>query len=384
MKKAEKIKQSLREWVVKTNGKVQLQDITDQMSIIEQRIISSLQVMELILFIEQLSGKPVDVEDLQPGAFRNIETIYQHFFNEASVEEEETETIEEKICQKLLDFNKLDGYKWLQNGQSALSGDLLDLYRMFDNLFLQWASEFNAKEYLFPTFITASELNKLNYFHSFPQLVTFPITLDMEEENLKSFSKNKPIDEEGNINLTKPSPIRDVMTPAACYHFYIHFNGEVLEKPLYLTTKNTCFRRETHYLPLQKQWSFSLREIVCIGSMDEVKEFLAQNQEKIANFFKKIQLDIEWENATDPFFDPSQNPKYLLQKLAPVKTEMVFQNSLAIGSINFHRNYFGETFNISREGKEAFSGCVGFGIERWIYAFLTQFGSKKENWPNLL
>jgi seryl-tRNA synthetase len=119
-----------------------------------------------------------------------------------------------------------------------------------------------------------------------------------------------------------------------------------------------------------------MREIVCIGTASEVKEFLASFQEKLAEFFKEIKLPIEWQNATDPFFNPKTNPKYLMQKLEPVKTEMIYQNHLAIGSINFHRNYFGEAFHINRNGEEAFSGCVAFGIERWIYAYLSQFGLK--------
>jgi len=86
-------------------------------------------------------------------------------------------------------------------------------------------------------------------------------------------------------------------------------------------------------------------------------------------------MPVEFQNATDPFFNPSKNPKYLMQKLDPVKTEMIFDGKLAIGSLNFHRNYFGEAFQISRDGKEAFSGCVAFGLERWIYALVHTFGT---------
>lgn len=125
-----------------------------------------------------------------------------------------------------------------------------------------------------------------------------------------------------------------------------------------------------------------MREIVCIGAADEVKQFLQRYQERIDRFFKQIGLSLEWKDATDPFFNPTRNPKYVLQKLDPVKTEMVYRNGLAIGSINFHRNYFGEAFQISREGKDAFSGCVAFGVERWIYAFLDQFGLNQSRWPS--
>lgn len=271
----------------------------------------------------------------------------------------------------------------MENGQSTFSGKLLELYRRLDKLFLGWAGACGAAEYRFPTFIPASELAKLDYFRSFPHLVTFPVVLDVSDENLKRFTSGEPIDSNGEIHLTQASPIRDVLTPAACYHFYLQFQGERLEAPRYVTTRATCFRREAYYSPLERQWSFSMREIVCIGTAEEVKEFLKQYQDKVDDFFKRIGLSVEWIAATDPFFNPSRNPKYLLQKLDPVKTEMVYRTGLAIGSVNFHRNYFGEAFQISREGKEAFSGCVAFGVERWIYAFLDQFGTDEHDWPGL-
>jgi hypothetical protein len=72
-----------------------------------------------------------------------------------------------------------------------------------------------------------------------------------------------------------------------------------------------------------------------------------------------------------------------MQKLDPVKTEMVFENRLAIGSVNFHRNYFGEAFDIQCGGEAAFSGCVAFGVERWIAAWLSTFGPQSGDWPAL-
>jgi hypothetical protein len=126
-----------------------------------------------------------------------------------------------------------------------------------------------------------------------------------------------------------------------------------------------------------------MREIVCLGTADEVKTFLEAEQVRVTAFTSRIGLPVEFANATDPFFRPTRNPKYLLQKLEPVKTEMVFRAQLAIGSLNFHRNYFGEAFGIRRAGAEAFSGCVAFGIERWIGAFVRHFGPTPADWPSL-
>jgi seryl-tRNA synthetase len=271
----------------------------------------------------------------------------------------------------------------MENGQSSLSEPLLDLERRLERLFLSWAAAESAEEHRFPTFLPAHELEKLDYFRSFAHLVTFPVALDAEKSNLERFARGEPITREGEIRLTQAAPIRDVLTPAACYHFYVAFQGESLAAPRHLTTRATCFRREEFYAPLERQWSFSMREIVCMGTSEEVKAFLARREAAVEGFWRRIDLPIEWKHATDPFFDPSRNPKYLAQKLDPVKREMVFQDRLAIGSSNFHRNYFGEAFEIRRGGEDAFSGCIAFGIERWILAIVTRFGTDPAAWPDL-
>lgn len=82
MKTEEEIRRSLRDWVVKKSGKIRPEDFGDQTPIIEQRIISSLQVMDLIFFLEQLSGRDIEVDDLKPGVFRDVDSIYRNFFRE--------------------------------------------------------------------------------------------------------------------------------------------------------------------------------------------------------------------------------------------------------------------------------------------------------------
>jgi acyl carrier protein len=79
MKSEAEVRQALRDWVVKTSGKVTPEQVTDATPIIEQRIISSLQIMDLIMFLEQLSGKRIDVAQLKPGVFRDINTIWRNF-----------------------------------------------------------------------------------------------------------------------------------------------------------------------------------------------------------------------------------------------------------------------------------------------------------------
>jgi len=282
-----------------------------------------------------------------------------------------------------IDLDKVPGFRWQENGQSVLGGWALERIQALDRLFLRWARECAAEEYRFPTFLAASELQKLDYFRSFPHLVTFPVALDAAPETLRQFSRSAGVGEDGAVRLGACAPVREVLTPAACYHFYVHLQGESLRSARTFTTVATCFRREESYRPLRRQWNFTMREIVRIGAAGEVKEFLGGFEDRLSRFFGEIGLPVAWQQATDSFFDPSRNAKFLAQKLDPLKTEMVFdEEGLAIGSINFHRNFFGETFGIRRDGEAASSGCVAFGLERWLFAFLNRFGTDEREWPS--
>ncbi len=268
-------------------------------------------------------------------------------------------------------------------GQTVLTGDLLDLDGRLDEIFTGWARCWNAVEYRFPACVEARHLERLDYFQSFPHLATFPVTLDEEHDNIEEFARGDTCNPEGAVNLPKLSPTEHVLTPAACYHVYIELEGEVLDAPRYSTTRATCFRNEEEYTPLERQWNFSMREIVCLGTAAEVEDFLTRSTYVINHFAAGIGLPVEWADATDPFFSPASNPKYLFQKLEPVKRELVFGDGLAIASTNFHRDYFGEAFGITRDGENAYSGCVAFGMERWLSAFLGAYGATREHWSRL-
>ena len=74
-----KFKQALRDWIVKTNKNISTEDLEDDTPIIEQRIITSLQTIDLILFLEQLTGNAIDVAKLKVGVFRTIDIICETF-----------------------------------------------------------------------------------------------------------------------------------------------------------------------------------------------------------------------------------------------------------------------------------------------------------------
>lgn len=272
--------------------------------------------------------------------------------------------------------------RWRGN-QAVLAGSLLSLYRRLDAAFARLGVIEAAPEIMYPTLLGAAHLAKLDYFKSFPHLATFACNLDRDPANLSAFARGARIGEDGGVAMTRLDPVTDVLTPAACYHVYVDLAGKTLSGFTAVTTRATCFRREAHYVPLERQWSFGMREVVGLGSADDVKAFLARGRARVDRLVDALGLSLAWTAATDPFFDASGNPKFLAQKLDPVKTEMVHRGRLALGSINFHRNFFGETFEIEHAGEPVFSGCIAFGLERWIRAILDVHGAEPRAWPDI-
>lgn len=271
------------------------------------------------------------------------------------------------------------GLRWHPSGQASLRGPLLDLADSCDRAFVSLAAIWDADQERHPASLPAARLQRVDYLRSFPHQASLPAHLD--PAGLADFLSGEVLGENGEVAVTRLSPISEVLTPAACYHVYNTREGESLDQPLYLTTRNTCFRHESHYEPLRRLWSFSMREIVCLGTTAETVGFAQLAQEVADEFLRLMELPVEWLTATDPFFQPQANPKYLFQRLQPVKLEATYGGDLAIASLNRHHDHFGTAFAITRDGAPAHSACLAFGLERWLFAITHRHGTDPRSWP---
>jgi acyl carrier protein len=82
MNREHDIKNRLSTWVAEQSSDYRQDTVPFDLPIIEQRIITSVQIMELILYLEHLRGEPINPMHIKPGAFSSIDAIYQHFFAE--------------------------------------------------------------------------------------------------------------------------------------------------------------------------------------------------------------------------------------------------------------------------------------------------------------
>jgi tRNA synthetase class II core domain (G, H, P, S and T) len=275
------------------------------------------------------------------------------------------------------------GLTWHDSGQVSLQGPLLALLRDCDRAFLAFAAAWGAVDEVHPALIPAAALDRVGYLDSFPHLANFAVALDAGDANLEAFRAGEPVDPDGQVRLTRLAPVRELLTPAACYHLYPQHEGEELGPVRYLTTRNTCFRRETHYQPLRRQRSFQMRELVCLGAREQVVAFLDRARTLTDRLLRALGLPVTWEIAHDPFFRPAENPQRLFQQVHATKQEAVYGGDLAVASVNLHEDHFGAAFSITSTGATASSGCVAFGLERWLFALTDRYGPHPASWPDV-
>ena len=65
------------------------------------------------------------------------------------------------------------------------------------------------------------------------------------------------------------------LSPAVCYHTYESLAVQTVSSPTLMTAEGVCWRHEGDRLaPLERGWAFRMREVVCIGTPEEVEECL--------------------------------------------------------------------------------------------------------------
>jgi hypothetical protein len=257
------------------------------------------------------------------------------------------------------------------DGLRVLDGSQLRLLRGIDAVFLRLADGWDAPEFRFPFLIRCRDLDAFDYYDNFPHLGLAATRLDPKRLGTLLTGAPRPLD---RVTPDVMEPTTFALPSAACYAIYVDLAGSTLpDEGTMRTTLGTCFRNEDHYDGLQRLLGFSMREIVFIGPEDGAKQHLLRAKDAVTALCAELGLDVRLEVATDPFFDKNSS-KAKMQRLFPVKEEFVV-NGLAIGSVNYHRNFFGERCSIQAAGDTAHTSCLAFGLERWVHTLTLRFGS---------
>ncbi len=73
------IRKALRSWILTKVEVLGSAELADQTPLFDNHLLRSAHLPELLLLLERLQGSPIDVENLHPGDFRDIETIIRRF-----------------------------------------------------------------------------------------------------------------------------------------------------------------------------------------------------------------------------------------------------------------------------------------------------------------
>jgi seryl-tRNA synthetase len=277
-------------------------------------------------------------------------------------------------------------------GQVAIGEPLLSLLECLDELVLDaLAEDFTAVRYRYPTLISTRALADAGYFASFPQHLMLVTRLHNDVDVYREFRERvlsggpdpSVLELAGNVDYCLP--------PTMCYHTFHQHRGRTLDADRLgvVTARGKSFRHEAGYATtLERLWDFTIREIVFLGSRDEVLAARETFMRRVFALVGELGLAGRCEVGNDPFFGaPDTAGRIWSQRLLRLKYELRLPvapgRDIAVGSFNFHDDLFGRVFGIRRgDGPEPVrSGCAGFGLERLVYAFLCQHGLDRRDWP---
>ncbi|QLJ02784.1 hypothetical protein HZZ00_18365 [Streptomyces sp. NEAU-sy36] len=276
-------------------------------------------------------------------------------------------------------------------GQVAIGEPLLSLFSYFDRAVCDLlAEDHEVSEYRYPTLIRTKSLETAGYFKAFPQHLMFVTRLRNDLDVYRAFQERHAatgidsavLDSCGNVDYCLP--------PTMCYHTFSQYSGRTLapNRLHVVTSRGKSFRFEAAYATsLERLWDFTIREMVFMGSREDVLNARERFMRKVFAFLEELGLSGFCEVGNDPFFcgtDTSERiwSQRLLQLKYELRLHVAPEKTIAVGSFNFHDDLFGKAFGIGHgtDGPTR-SGCVGFGLERLVYAFLCQYGLDSAAWP---
>ena len=78
------VKLRLKEWIVdRSKIPVTTEQLADDANIIDDGYLTSLDIVEFILYIESLLDEELDLDELEPEMFTSTNTMYETFFAHA-------------------------------------------------------------------------------------------------------------------------------------------------------------------------------------------------------------------------------------------------------------------------------------------------------------
>ncbi|MFJ8310465.1 MULTISPECIES: hypothetical protein [unclassified Streptomyces] len=255
-------------------------------------------------------------------------------------------------------------------GLASLDAEPTRLAETLDHICARWAGNTGAAAVTVPPLLPVADLAGLDVYQNFPQLALVSTALDVPAAGADRIGQAAA---SGYFGPDALRPAGLALPSSACYGVYLHYrNREVPEQGELVTLLGQCFRNEDHFDGLRRLKAFRMREVVALGTPEQVAAHLERSGRFVGALADEIGLPLERRAASDPFYDQSGD-RATFQQVVPVKHEYIYQG-MAIASVNTHFTFFGERCSIALpDGAAASTSCVGFGVERWLHALADHF-----------
>ncbi|MGC8816447.1 MAG: serine--tRNA ligase [Candidatus Hadarchaeum sp.] len=280
-------------------------------------------------------------------------------------------------------------------GQWIYEGPYAKLFRAIEDIIIEEvARPLNFEEVMFPKLIPLEVMQRMpGYLDGVPEGMYYVAPPPRDPEAFKDFKQK--------IKLTKRIPVEElkkilkepayVLAPAQCEPFYESFASSHVrleDLPVkQFDRSGWTYRWEGGGVEgLIRTQEFQRIELVFLGSPEDVvsiRDAVVDRSTKVVDL-----LEMEWRLlVATPFYmregvvgdgsDSSKVATYDIEVLLPYDGSW-----LEIGSYNVHKTKFVETFKIKEvKGRQVWTGCCGFGMSRWVVAFLAQHGFEPARWP---
>lgn len=235
----------------------------------------------------------------------------------------------------------------------------------------------------FAPMMATTAFERTDYLRSFPDLIGAIGVFRGTDADHAALLRAAHAGEDWTGSL---SPAEVTLCSAGCHSLYATLPETIPDGGLRYEVQGSCFRHEPSTDPVRMQ-SFRMHEFVFVGEAEDAVAHRDAWLERGLNVLLTLGLDLEVEEANDPFFGRAGRLLSANQRAAALKFEITSpvsttQARTAIASANYHESHFGETFGLTTtDGAPAHSSCFGFGLERISLALLKHHGMNSDQWP---
>jgi seryl-tRNA synthetase len=359
------------------------------MSHISSEKLADLIVSKLIYSVENIEGCRFDketneivVDHSSSDQRAEIEIVArQLMFREQSYRAFSTKILKSNLTEVPVPNLHEDLSNVYSPNHNVKRGIALQLYDSLNELLQKVASKHTVDKRKYSSLIATKDLKRCGYIRSFPQNLFMVSEFPHQLESLDQVKEVEKID-----SIARQSQF--TLSTATCMHFYAELADSEIVTPLVITADSNCFRHEAPWrLSNYRLNEFAMKEIVVIGEPTFVEAKRHELIEEVWELFCEMGLSGKIETASDLFYYSDDTGKSQHQVVKSLKYELIAvirsgTESFSIASFNNTRSSLVNSFGITDPSNpNLHSGCIAFGLDRWVYAILSSFGSVPSSWP---